>query len=291
MPECVACSVPMTMRFPGKVSNHWSCPKCGLERISPQPDDSTLAAIYDASYFSHYRSEIDPCIVRAMKHATYKHQLRQLPSPAYFGGQRRLLDCGAATGFLVELAKDLGWDAFAIEISEFGSRSCAHLLGPERVYRGQVQEASFAANPDGRFEVITMFDFIEHVRDPKGLLKWAKQQLSPGGALLLTTPRVGSISWRVMRRHWFHYTDEHLWFFTAKSIRMLLDESGFSAVEVRPVRKAIIIDYALAHYARSVTYNRLFSPLAHALTSILPMIVKRQRVWCYLGEMAAFARA
>jgi 2-polyprenyl-3-methyl-5-hydroxy-6-metoxy-1,4-benzoquinol methylase len=291
MPECMVCSTPMGLRFDEKVPVHWACPQCRLECITPQPGDQALAAIYDESYFTHYQNGADAGVVRAMKRATYERQFRRLGAPEESGHRRRLLDCGAATGFLAELAKECGWDAFAIEISEFGARACTNLLGPERVYRGEAYDASFAANPEGRFDAITMFDFIEHVRDPRSVLKWARERLSPGGALLLTTPRVGSISWHVMDRQWFHYTQGHLWFFNPESIRTLLRETGFSAIEVNPLPKAITIGYAIGHYARRTAYSRLFSPTARALDYLLPAWIKRQRFRLYLGEMAVIARA
>jgi len=290
MPTCLACSTKMMLRFGEKVSNHWRCPSCGLECIHPQPDDQTLADIYNSSYFIHYQSEQNPEVVRAMKRATYANQLRHLLSTAGAAGRQRLLDCGAATGYLVELAKESGWDAFAIEYSEFGANSCEKLLGPGRVYRGQVPEATFAANPEGQFSAITMFDFIEHVRDPREVLQWAKMRLDAQGVLLLTTPRAGSLSWRFMGRQWFHYTSrEHLWFLSPESLKSLLEACGFRSIEVRPLAKAVTVGYALAHYARSNSYSAVFTPLARALDSILPAALKRQRLWFYLGEMVVKA--
>jgi SAM-dependent methyltransferase len=289
IPKCMVCSALMVLRFDKKVPVHWACPQCGLECIAPQPDDHALAAIYDESYFTHYHNGSDPGIVREMKRATYERQFRCLGAPADAGPRRRLLDCGAATGFLAELAKECGWDAFAIEISGFGAQACTKVLGAERVYQGEAHEAYFAANPEGRFEAITMFDFIEHVRDPRSILKWARGRLSPGGALLLTTPRVGSISWHVMGSQWFHYTQGHLWFFNPESIRTLLHECDFSTIEVNPLPKAITIGYAIGHYARRTAYNKLFSPVARIL-DLLPARIKRRRLWLYLGEMAIVAR-
>jgi len=280
----------MILRFGEKVPNHWRCPKCGLESIFPQPDDETLGHIYNSSYFVHYQSELNPQIVREMKRATYANQLRHIQLGTSAAGKQRLLDCGAATGYLAELAKEMGWDAFAVEYSEFGANACEKLLGPGRVYRGQVQEATFAANPEGQFSAITMFDFIEHVREPRPVLQWAKQRLGSKGVLLLTTPRAGSLSWRLMGRQWFHYTSrEHLWFFSPESLRILLKEIGFRSVEIRPLAKAVTVGYALAHYARSSSYSRVFTPLAGALDSILPAVPKRQRLWFYLGEMVVLA--
>ena len=290
MYPCLACSAKMILRFGEKVPNHWRCPKCGLESIFPQPDDETLGQIYNSSYFVHYQSELNPQIVREMKRATYANQLRHLRLGTSAAGQQRLLDCGAATGYLADLAKEMGWDAFAVEYSEFGANACEKLLGPGRVCRGQVQEATFAANPEGQFSAITMFDFIEHVREPRAVLQWAKQRLGSEGVLLLTTPRAGSLSWRLMGRQWFHYTSrEHLWFFSPESLRILLKEIGFRSVEIRPLAKAVTVGYALAHYARSSSYSRVFTPLAGALDSILPAALKRQRLWFYLGEMVVLA--
>ena len=291
MPNCINCSNPMELRFGDRVPEHWRCSRCGLECISPQPGDSALAEIYNEKYYSHYHTLIDRKVVRAMKRATYAHQLRRLRSPESFGAEHRLLDCGAATGFLVELAMERGWEAFAVELSEFGAQSCAQLLGSERVYCGKPQDASFRANPTGQFEVITMFDFIEHVRDPIDTIGWARHRLVPGGVLLMTTPRIGSISWRAMGRQWFHYTSEHLWYFSPDSIEALLAKAGFTNLEVHPALKSVSVDYALAHYARNPTYNKFFSPIAGVLSSTLPEYVKRQRAWFCLGEMVVLACA
>lgn len=290
MPNCLACATPMWPRFRSQTPHHWRCPDCGLECISPQPDDQTLAAIYDRSYFSHYQTEARCSVVREMKRSTYANQLRILPSPNLTARLPRLLDCGAATGFLVELAKERGWDAFAVEVSSFGSRACMQLLGTDRVYCGQLEEASFPANPQGSFDVITMFDFIEHVRDPRRTFESARDRLSEGGVLLLTTPRAGSLSWRLMGRQWFHYVQEHLWFFTAKSIRILLKKSGFRTIEVRCLLKAVTLGYALAYYARRTSQNPLFTPLARLLDAHSREKLKQLRLWCYLGEMAVLAR-
>jgi SAM-dependent methyltransferase len=292
MPDCIACSTRMVLRFGKRVPSHWVCKECRLECISPQPDDQTLAGIYDASYFVHYENGLDPQMVRAMKRATYGRQLTRL-SPKQSGEPRgRLLDCGAATGFLCELATELGWDAFALEISDFGAEACTKLLGADHVYGGEAQRAMFPANADGRFEAITMFDYLEHVRDPLQVLQWAKTRLVPGGTLLLTTPRTGSLSWRLMGRHWFHYKyGEHLWFFTPESMRRLLGKHGFQGIKVWPLAKAMAVGYVLAYYGRKTSYSRILSPLSRFLALLLAQRLKEQQLWLYLGEMAVLARA
>lgn len=289
--RCDACSTLMAPAFSGAVANHWRCPECGLERIWPQPDDRSLSSMYNDRYFSHYQSTIDPQLTRSMKRATFDRQLELLASVGPIPAKRRLLDCGAATGILAERARERGWDAFAIEVSDFGAEACAELLGPDHVHRGDVQSACFAANPESRFEVITMCDFIEHVRNPREVLRWARQHLAPGGVLLLTTPQVRSISWKLMGRHWFHYVPEHLWLLSSQSIRTLLNESGFESAAVSPLGKTVAIEYALAYYERSSSESRLFSPVARLLRHLLPAFIRRQSFRFYLGEMVVTARA
>jgi 2-polyprenyl-3-methyl-5-hydroxy-6-metoxy-1,4-benzoquinol methylase len=289
--KCLACRASLVPRFRNDSASHWRCPECGLEEINPQPSDAELAKIYDESYFSHYHQSENPLIVRRMKRATYARHLRQLQKSQIRLEPRRLLDCGAATGFFAELAKEFGWDAFAIELSDFGSQSCAALLGPERVFRGQVQEAGFPANRDCRFELITMFDFIEHVRDPRAVLKWAKQRLVPSGTLLMTTPRAGGMSSRAMGRQWFHYTREHLWYFSPRSIGILLKQLGFKDIRLQSASKSITVEYALAHFSRGTSYNKMFSPPARILRKLLPEWIKRFQIRYYLGEMVITARS
>jgi 2-polyprenyl-3-methyl-5-hydroxy-6-metoxy-1,4-benzoquinol methylase len=289
--KCIVCSTLMVPRFGGDVTVHWRCPHCGLESIWPQPDDQSLSAIYSDQYFSYYKSTIDPQLTRSMKRATFARQLRRLSFAGPLPKRRRLLDCGAATGILAELAKEQGWDAFAIEFSEFGADACAKLLGSDHVYRGEVRPAFFAANPENRFEAITMCDFIEHVRDPREVLSWAKERLMPGGVLLLTTPEAGTISWRLMGRHWFHYVPEHLWFLNPESIRMLLRESGFTDVAISPARKTFTVEYALACYDRSTTTGRTTARIAQLLRSLLPGHIRRLSFRLYSGQMFVTAHA
>src|SRR5437868_6140620 len=76
----------------------------------------------------------------------------------------RLLDCGAATGFLLDVARDLGYDPYGLELSEFGAGVIAGKLGADRVFCGELQHAKFDGVQPGGFDVVTMCDYIEHVR-------------------------------------------------------------------------------------------------------------------------------
>ena len=80
------------------------------------------------------------------------------------------------------------------------------------------------------FDVITMFDVIEHVRDPLAWLVRARELLAPGGLLVIETGDVASAWARLLGRHWYFLDPpQHLWYFTGDGLEALLARAGFRA--------------------------------------------------------------
>src|SRR6185436_11143221 len=140
--------------------------------------------------------------VANLKRRTFAYVLGKLPSPS---PGTKLLDCGAATGFLLEVARELGYDPYGLELSEFGAGEIAKQFGKDHVYCGELQNAAFPSVAPGEFRVVTMCDYIEHVRDPRQTLSLARKWLGDGGTLAITTPDAGSPSRRLLRNGWTHY--------------------------------------------------------------------------------------
>ena len=91
--------------------------------LDPQPDDPTLASIYQKEYYDAWGIQRDEDLTRAMKRATFARMLR--PLRTRFPGTPRLLDCGAATGYLMEVAAAMGMEPYSAESSEFGASRIA----------------------------------------------------------------------------------------------------------------------------------------------------------------------
>jgi len=69
--------------------------------------------------------------------------------------------------------------------------------------------------PPASQDIITMLDFIEHVRDPRENIKLAKRYLKPGGILVITTPNINSWTSRIFRSRWWGFRlDAYALFFT-----------------------------------------------------------------------------
>ncbi len=176
-------------------------------------------------------------MVRAMKARTF---LRALGFLGAASGSR-LLDVGCAQGELAEVAVRLGmtvtgidFNAKAIEVAKervpAASFTCGE-LDPVIVGRG--------------WDVVTMFDFIEHVRSPVSTLSAVAEILASNGQLLISTPRVGSGVHRVTGRFWPQYREEHLVLFSLDGMRVALARAGMTMVMVTPTTKYISAAYLM----------------------------------------------
>lgn len=287
MTACEVCSSTNSEPMFDKLDHRFvRCGECGLERIVPQPTDETLAKIYGAHYYDAWGLHEDEQTVAQLKKRTFKYVLGKLDAAA---PGDKLLDCGAATGFLMEVARDLGYTPYGLELSEFGAKAIAGKFGAERVFCGELQNCKFADAGPGDFRVITMCDYIEHVRDPRQTLKLAHALLGRGGTLAITTPDAGSPSRRLLGNGWTHYKIEHLFYFNKRNLERLLKDVGFTSVKFYPLWKSLTLDY-IGHQFEIYPHKAL-TTLARAVRRLTPQSVRAMPLPFTTGELLAVARA
>jgi 2-polyprenyl-3-methyl-5-hydroxy-6-metoxy-1,4-benzoquinol methylase len=268
-----------------KLEHHFvRCKECGLERISPQPSDETLAKIYGAHYYDAWGLHDNEDAVAELKRRTFRYVLGKLgtPSPG-----TKLLDCGAATGFLLEVARDMGYDPYALELSEFGAKAIAEKFGEDHVFCGELQNFKLPNAGAGDFRVITMCDYIEHVRDPRTTLSLARSLLGSDGTIAITTPDAGSPSRRALRTGWTHYKIEHLFYFNKHNLEQLLKDVGFSSVKFYPLWKSLTLDY-IGHQFEIYPHKAL-TAVARAVRKVTPEKIRTMPLPFTTGELLAVA--
>jgi len=198
------------------------CGRCGLEFWNPAPG-FRAEDVYDAAYFSDASAGHgydDYADLESVLRLNFARRLARIPKPERAG---RLLDIGAAFGFAVSEARNAGWDATGIEISVAAARR-AGAASPDRVLVANALQTPFAA---AAFDVVTLWDVLEHLSDPHAAIAEVARILRPGGRLVLTTGDVGSLAARFSGARWHLYTlPEHLFFFSRRSLRELLESHG-----------------------------------------------------------------
>ncbi len=92
-----------------------------------------------------------------------------------------------------------------------------------------VAATDLADEPDGEWDVVCLFDVLEHVADPIALVSLAKRKLKPGGHLVAYTPNIHSVGWELMRADQNTLVPfEHIGFFAEKSIRYMSERAGMA---------------------------------------------------------------
>jgi ubiquinone/menaquinone biosynthesis C-methylase UbiE len=144
----------------------------------------------------------------------------------------KALDVGAAAGFCMQVLHEMGFDVYGVEPSREIASHAEERFGLRAVHVGTLD--TFSA-PAGSFDLITMWDVVEHVVDPAALLRRARELISPRGAFVLETQNIDSVFARLLGRRWHHYKHaEHIYHFTPRTISALLRSCGFQVETLTP---------------------------------------------------------
>jgi 2-polyprenyl-3-methyl-5-hydroxy-6-metoxy-1,4-benzoquinol methylase len=197
--------------------------------VGPVKDDAQ--DFYGRDYwFSHQASDLaQPTITDRMRtdlseRAT--HWVRALLRHKVPPG--RVLELGAAHGGFVSLLRQAGFDATGLELSP-AIVDLARRTFEVPMLQGTLEEQDL---PPESFDVIALFDVLEHLLDPVATLERCVRLLRPHGLLLVQTPKVPDgvpFDELVKRQDRFlpqFKRDEHLYLLTEEGARRLFAEAG-----------------------------------------------------------------
>ena len=254
------------------------CESCGSEFLNPQPSDSRLEEIYSPTYYQPWSYESSD-VVRATKQLTFEPAL----AATNLAPGARLLDVGCGTGDLLALASARGLEAYGVDLNELAIERARDTVPDARLHRGVLDDKPF---PSVTFDAITMFDFIEHARDPEQEIRAAAARLAPGGRLVISTPRVDSVTRRLTGRSWPQYREEHLTYFSANGIHALMQRVGMVITRLTSTKKVLTPSYL---YGQAVNYPvAVVTPLVKATWRFLP-VPKHRPLSLRFGEMTVLA--
>lgn len=200
-----------------------SCDGCGLVLINPRPSYEQVLDTYGEDYGKGYAKKIDSKRRRAKK--TVSRICKNFVSSG------RWLDVGCSAGFIVEAAKNAGYEAHGVDVEQWGVNFAQEQLKLDNVKQGFLGEQNY---PDAYFDVITVYEVIEHVPDLNAFVKELARLLKPSGVIEIGTPDVGH--WRTPKplHSWGAILpSEHLYYFSRTTLSQLLHKHGLKVTKWR----------------------------------------------------------
>jgi SAM-dependent methyltransferase len=216
--------------------------------------------------------------VATFRRLTAAHHLARLETITARGA---LLDAGCGEGYFLEEARQRQWPRLVgLDVSAAAAK-LTHRTLP--ALQGSLAAAPFRS---ATFDVLTMFDSIEHVMDPVADLTEAARILKPNGCIYIVTPDAGGLAARLMGARWFQLKPlEHFTLLSRRNLGDALARVGFTDIEMASARK--LLTPSFVHVILSTTNPRLAGILRAALGAtplwdrIIPMMT---------GDLVAVAR-
>ncbi|HPE89811.1 MAG TPA: class I SAM-dependent methyltransferase [Spirochaetia bacterium] len=140
------------------------------------------------------------------------------------GAERRVLEVGCATGALLSSFGEAGWRAKGVEVGSAMAGYARDRFGLD-VETATIETASYEP---GSFDAVVATHLIEHLNDPRSFLARARAALRPDGRLYLITPNADGLQARIMGPRWRSAIRDHLYLFSARTLRAVLEDEGFS---------------------------------------------------------------
>jgi SAM-dependent methyltransferase len=228
-PICNSANIKVSLKLESPLGGLWDtyeCENCAVQFIYPIPSPEELNQFYDQLYqgggIERTKLLSDPSAWRSYWRRQWKI-IRSLIDNKVSG---RVLDIGCGGGHFLDNAGP-GWEKYGIELSE-EARKVAASKGIKAF--ATLEDAIF---PDEFFDVVTMFAVIEHLPNPKEVVKELTKVLKPRGLFVIMTGDVRSLKAKMKGKKWHMYRPpEHLYFFCARSLDFLMDSVGFRKVKI-----------------------------------------------------------
>jgi SAM-dependent methyltransferase len=244
------------------------CPACSLVWLSNPPKPSEMHL--------HYTDAYHKLISAAGENSPARWGFRKEALAAHYKRSGTLLDLGCSSGSFLTFMRNESWRLYGIEMSAEAAKTAESRSGAQ-VFVGDIPEAPFGREV---FDVITCFDVLEHVYDPRLVLAKVTEWLKPGGIFYVLVPNVDSAEARVFRSYWHGLElPRHLFHFSPASLKSLAASVGLRDVSLETRRNPAVgtsLRYVWDDVFASVGIRR--TPLAYRGEAGLPWRAARKLV-------------
>lgn len=205
----------------------WECRACGLWFTTPNPPDTELRRIYGDEYYKGVFTNIGYIDYEGDQEILRKNFQLRLEKIFNIVHSGEWLDIGCALGFLIEIVQEKGFTAYGLDLNEFAVQYCRAKDLADVRHGSSISEA-FGGK---RFDCVSLFDVLEHSRDPAALLREAVKSLRPGGVMLLEVWDPSSLISQLCGKRWHALEPpDHLYYFPFHCIVDFLQQENMTCV-------------------------------------------------------------
>jgi len=142
----------------------------------------------------------------------------------------RILDVGCGDGYFLKHMKDKGWETYGVEPGEVASKYAKDVL-KVNVFKGELKEARF---PNKYFDVITLFEVLEHLHNPSANLCEIGRILKEDGLLVITVPNFTGFASKIFKERRIAIdAPRHLYHFSQITLGKILEKMEFKVLRIR----------------------------------------------------------
>jgi 2-polyprenyl-3-methyl-5-hydroxy-6-metoxy-1,4-benzoquinol methylase len=270
------------------------CRGCGLV-VDPAIFQSGAAEALNEEAFGEAYDTGRSFWVRSFEAVKNRRYLANLRRAGVTGG--RLLEVGVGRGSFLAAARAAG---FQVEGCNLSTTLCQRIQQATGI---TVHNVSLNQLPQDAYDVVVMHHVLEHVADPVGFLRAARERLKPGGVLHLAVPNVAC--WEARLRGWNSYEPYHVLYFEPRTLVETMKASGYRVMRlstfeafsawflalVRSVRAPRQVSAPSARGAAPTAVVEHAYRLTMVTTGLLTWPLRRVQGWLGKGdELMAVAR-
>ncbi len=218
--DCLVCRSPRLKRLEHYYAKDYlvQCQNCGFVFAEKIPSPQELEAYYEGYGRNDYLSPL-----------TVKRYEELLQSWEPYRQTNRILDVGCGIGYFLETAQTKGWEVYGTEYTDRAVEICA--AKGISMQKGELNPDLYASES---FDIITSFEVIEHINNPREEVEKFYRLLRRGGMVYITTPNFNSMLRYYLKEHYNVIAyPEHLSYYTPATLQRLMETMGFRKVWIK----------------------------------------------------------
>lgn len=210
-----------------------TCKECGLVYQNPRIDVENIKQYYDDEYLAHRKKTDWGILTRFYNHVMDMHdrqKARLIRDYITLGVDSEILDvgCGAGT-FLLKMRALFGPNLTGVDFKDLSDRAGFDQI---EFHCGLFYDQELGCD---RYDLVTMWHFLEHDYDPLRTLKKARTLLKPTGRLIVEVPRLDSLTFALFHERWPGLqAPQHTVLYSKEMLIKIMEKAGLEVLDFLP---------------------------------------------------------